>query len=128
MTAGGGACAQINKSSAVTHLCSITSDMVGLSLLDRDEASGPPAGGADCEPLVLPAVFPYQDPVPHPHSSPLPLHQQAAEEGGRGGSQPSEGDLALLHDRPFHLTPPLRLMLSLICLSRKLQLCLQSQR
>ncbi|XP_029699842.1 segment polarity protein dishevelled homolog DVL-3-like isoform X4 [Takifugu rubripes] len=54
--------------------------------------------GANCEPVAQPPgpawppVFPYQDPAPHPYSSPLPLHQLPAEEGGdEKGSQPSEG-------------------------------------
>uniref|UniRef100_H3D0V4 Dishevelled segment polarity protein 3 n=1 Tax=Tetraodon nigroviridis TaxID=99883 RepID=H3D0V4_TETNG len=67
----------------------VCGDMAALSLLDREEASAPPAGGADGEPLVLPpgpvwpSVFPYQDPVPHPYSSP--------GGGGGGGSRHSEG-------------------------------------
>lgn len=76
----------------------MVADMAALSLLDQDEAPGRPVGGADCEspalPLgpVWPPVFPYQEAVPHPYSSTLPLHQQ---EGGEGGSQRSEGDLDL---------------------------------
>ncbi|XP_056905061.1 segment polarity protein dishevelled homolog DVL-3 isoform X6 [Takifugu flavidus] len=56
------------------------------------------ADGANCEPVAQPPgpawppVFPYQDPAPHPYSSPLPLHQLPAEDGGdEKGSQPSEG-------------------------------------
>lgn len=111
VAAGGGACVQVDAA-AVTHLCSLTSDMAGLSLLDPDEAAAPPAGGAECELLALPPgpvwppVFPYQDPVPHPYSSPLPLHQQLAQGGGGGGSQHSEGDLELLRYRPFDPPAP----------------------
>uniref|UniRef100_A0A8C2XDK3 Dishevelled segment polarity protein 3b n=1 Tax=Cyclopterus lumpus TaxID=8103 RepID=A0A8C2XDK3_CYCLU len=54
-------------------------------------------GGSDCDSLgpalcpQRPLTFPYQYPVPHPYSSPPPLHQLPALGGREGGSQHSEG-------------------------------------
>ncbi|KAM8768099.1 segment polarity protein dishevelled homolog DVL-3-like [Acanthopagrus schlegelii] len=71
-------------------------ELAVMSLLDHEEASSR-AAGSDCDP----PAFSYQPPVPHPYSSPHPLHQLPAwggggGQGGRGGgggggSQHSEG-------------------------------------
>ncbi|XP_041796056.1 segment polarity protein dishevelled homolog DVL-3 [Chelmon rostratus] len=74
-------------------------DLGVMSLLDHEEASSR-GGGSDCDPLApssgpqWPPAFPYQYPVPHPYSSPPPLHQLPAwgGGGGGGGSQHSEGE------------------------------------
>ena len=65
------------------------SELAVMSLLDHEEASSR-AAGSDCDP----PAFSYQPPVPHPYSSPHPLHQLPAwvGGGGGGGSQHSEGD------------------------------------
>ncbi|XP_072247911.1 segment polarity protein dishevelled homolog DVL-3 isoform X2 [Leuresthes tenuis] len=59
-------------------------DLAAMSLLDPDEGSNP-GGGSDGEP----PVFPYQYPIPHPYSSPQPLHPLPP--CGGAGSQHSEG-------------------------------------
>ncbi|XP_031696040.1 segment polarity protein dishevelled homolog DVL-3-like, partial [Anarrhichthys ocellatus] len=73
-------------------------DLGVMTLLDPEEESSL-GGGSDCDPLApasgpqRPPAFPYQYPVPHPYSSPSPLHQLPAwgGGGGGGGSQHSEG-------------------------------------
>ncbi|XP_076590736.1 segment polarity protein dishevelled homolog DVL-3 isoform X2 [Chaetodon auriga] len=74
-------------------------DLGVMSLLDHEEASSR-GGGSDCDPPApasgpqWPPAFPYQYPVPHPYSSPPPLHQLPAWGGGGGeggGGQHSEG-------------------------------------
>ncbi|XP_068561385.1 segment polarity protein dishevelled homolog DVL-3 isoform X1 [Cebidichthys violaceus] len=75
-------------------------DLGVMTLLDPEEDSSR-GGGSDCDPLApasgpqRPPAFPYQYPVPHPYSSPSPLHQLLAWGGGGGGegggSQHSEG-------------------------------------
>ncbi|KAM8903627.1 segment polarity protein dishevelled homolog DVL-3 isoform 1-T1 [Spinachia spinachia] len=68
-------------------------DLCEMTVLDQEEPSSR-GGGKDCD-LQGPApdpqrppAFPYQYPIPHPYSSPSPLHQLPA---WGGGSQPSEG-------------------------------------
>lgn len=77
------------------------SDLGVMSLLDHEDGCSR-GGGSDCDPLApasglqRPPAFPYQYPVPHPYSSPDPLHQLPAWGGGRGGgSQHSEGDASV---------------------------------
>ncbi|XP_034404377.1 segment polarity protein dishevelled homolog DVL-3 isoform X3 [Cyclopterus lumpus] len=71
-------------------------DLGVMTLLDhKEDSSG--GGGSDCDSLgpalcpQRPLTFPYQYPVPHPYSSPPPLHQLPALGGREGGSQHSEG-------------------------------------
>uniref|UniRef100_A0AAQ6IBW3 Dishevelled segment polarity protein 3b n=1 Tax=Anabas testudineus TaxID=64144 RepID=A0AAQ6IBW3_ANATE len=74
-------------------------DLGLMSLLDHEGASRGP--GSDGDTLALdsglrwPPAFPYQYPIPHPYSSPHPLHELPAwgggGGGGGGGSQHSEG-------------------------------------
>ncbi|CAJ1066398.1 segment polarity protein dishevelled homolog DVL-3 [Xyrichtys novacula] len=79
-----------------TDLCT---GVAVLSLLDDEEGVG--RGESDCDLLAPPSgsqrspAFPYQYPVPHPYTLPLPLHQLPAWREGGGGeerrSQHSEG-------------------------------------
>nr|XP_020477460.1 segment polarity protein dishevelled homolog DVL-3-like isoform X2 [Monopterus albus] len=66
-------------------------DLGLMSLLDQEGASSH-GGGSNYDPLASgpqwPPAFPYQYPVPHPYSSPQPLHQLPAL---GGGGQHSEG-------------------------------------
>ncbi|XP_008424989.1 segment polarity protein dishevelled homolog DVL-3 [Poecilia reticulata] len=63
-------------------------DLAAMSLLDREDgSSGEAGGGTDCDP----PAFPYQYPIPHPYSSPHPLHQLPACGAGGGRSHHSEG-------------------------------------
>lgn len=66
----------------------LSSEMAVMSLMDHEGASSR-GGGSDCDQLN----FPYQYPIPHPYSSPHPLHQLAAFGGGGGGGSPhSDGN------------------------------------
>uniref|UniRef100_A0A3P9MVM5 Dishevelled segment polarity protein 3b n=1 Tax=Poecilia reticulata TaxID=8081 RepID=A0A3P9MVM5_POERE len=63
-------------------------NLAAMSLLDREDgSSGEAGGGTDCDP----PAFPYQYPIPHPYSSPHPLHQLPACGAGGGRSHHSEG-------------------------------------
>ncbi|XP_014894599.1 segment polarity protein dishevelled homolog DVL-3 [Poecilia latipinna] len=63
-------------------------DLAAMNLLDREDgSSGEAGGGTDCDP----PAFPYQYPIPHPYSSPHPLHQLPACGAGGGRSHHSEG-------------------------------------
>ncbi|XP_030600736.1 segment polarity protein dishevelled homolog DVL-3 isoform X2 [Archocentrus centrarchus] len=60
-------------------------DMAVMSLMDHEGASSR-GGGSDCDQLT----FPYRYPIPHPYSSPHPLHQLPTF-GGGGESPHSDG-------------------------------------
>lgn len=101
---GGGATNQLEVSlipDVLLPMCLLcVSELAVMSLLDHEEASSR-AAGSDCDP----PAFSYQPPVPHPYSSPHPLHQlhawgRGGGQGGRGGgggggSQHSEGDIMI---------------------------------
>uniref|UniRef100_A0A3Q0TAI5 Dishevelled segment polarity protein 3 n=1 Tax=Amphilophus citrinellus TaxID=61819 RepID=A0A3Q0TAI5_AMPCI len=61
-------------------------DMAVMSLMDHEGASSR-GGGSDCDQLT----FPYRYPIPHPYSSPHPLHQLPTF-GGGGESPHSDGN------------------------------------
>ncbi|XP_012713864.2 segment polarity protein dishevelled homolog DVL-3 [Fundulus heteroclitus] len=72
-------------------------DLAAMSLVENEDGSTREGGeGPDCDP----PAFPYQYPIPHPYSSPHPLHQLPAcgGEGERshhsGGSRSSQSDFS----------------------------------
>uniref|UniRef100_A0A3Q2QMF6 Dishevelled segment polarity protein 3b n=1 Tax=Fundulus heteroclitus TaxID=8078 RepID=A0A3Q2QMF6_FUNHE len=86
----------VNKVTFSEQCYYVFGELCGGKGRSRDGSTREGGGGPDCDP----PAFPYQYPIPHPYSSPHPLHQLPAcgGEGERshhsGGSRSSQSDFS----------------------------------